>query len=146
VTGSAQPLSVLVIDEQPEVLGFFSRLLDGNGMRALLARNGLEAIGIAERSFMPIDLVLANILLTHDPAAPENGSAPELVEHLRRLRPRLPALYMSASLDAGVIRIELLESHLHHMSRTTGDRTLIDTIRDAASGRPTGRLLHRTAR
>jgi hypothetical protein len=69
-----------------------------------------------------------------------------VVENLRRLRPLLHFLYMSASVDAGVIRLELLESHLHHMSRSQDDRSLIDTIRDAAKGRPTGRLKHRAAR
>jgi len=146
VSGSAQSLSVLVIDEQPDVLAFFARLLDANDMRALLARNAAEAIGIAERNFVPIDLVLADILLSSDPAAPENCNAPDLVERLRRVRPRLHALYMSASVDSGAIRIELLESHLHHMSRRPDDRSVIDTIRDAATGRPTARLMYSLAR
>lgn len=145
MNGGGDSLSVLVIDESPEVLSFFQRFLDTNRIRALLARNAAEALAIAERRYLGIDLVLANVLLSPDPAAPQQGNAPDLVERLRRLRPRVHALYMSAWLDSGVIRIELLERGLHHMARTPDDASLIDTIRRAAEGRPLRKPRHHTA-
>ena len=72
--GSHSP-SVLVIDEQPAILAFFARILTAGGMRALLARNSGEAIGIAERGYVPIDLVLSNVLLRDD-ASPPVGRVP----------------------------------------------------------------------
>lgn len=138
-------LSVLVIDQDPDVLAFFARFLDANGMRALLARNAAEAFEIAERRYVPIDLVIANVLLSPNPAAPEHGAAPDSVDRLRRLRPHLHALYMSASIDCGVIRIELLEGGLHHMARTPDDISFLDTIRRAAEGRPLSKPRYRAA-
>jgi CheY-like chemotaxis protein len=135
MTGAADSLSVLVIDESPDVLMFFARLLDANGIRALAARNAAEAISIAERSYIPIDLILANVLVPPDPALPERGNGSDLVDRLRRLRPHVHELYMSAWVDSGVIRIELLERGLHHMSRTPDDRGLVDALRDTAAGR-----------
>src|ERR1022692_3386672 len=103
------PLSVLVIDEDAEVLSFFAKILGSNGIRALLARNAGEAVGIAKRGYVPIDLVLTGVLLKPDAAAPGLGSGPELVDRLRELRPDVRALYMSARVDSGVIRIELVD-------------------------------------
>lgn len=138
-------LSVLVIDEDPDVLAFFARLLDANGMRALLARNAAEALGVAARGYVTIDLVIANVLLSPDSAAPEHADAPDLVDRLRHVRPHLHALYMSAGLDSGVIRIELLERGLHHMARTPDDSSFINTIRSAAEGRPLSKPITRAA-
>jgi CheY-like chemotaxis protein len=135
MNGETDSLSVLVIDENPDVLTFFARLLDVNCIRALVARNAAEAIGIAERSYVPIDLILANVLLPPDPALPDRGDGPDLVDRIRLLRPHVPARYMSASVDSGVIRIELLERGLQHMSRTPDDPGLVDAIRNAAAGR-----------
>ncbi len=135
MSGDADTLSVLVVDENPDVLTFFVRLLDANRIRALVARNAAEAIAIVERSYVPIDLILANVLLPPDPALPDRGDGPDLVDRLRLLRPNVPARYMSAWVDSGVIRIELLERGLHHMSRTPDDPGLVEAIRNAAAGR-----------
>jgi len=138
-------LSVLVIDENPDVLAFLARFLDANGMRALLARNAAEALDVAARGYVPIDLVIANVLLPPDPAAPARGDAPDLVDRLRRLRPHLHALYMSARLDSGVIRIELLERNLQHLARMPDESSFLDAIRNAAEGRPLGTPKSRAA-
>ena len=126
-------LSVLVIDEDAEILSFFARILDSNGIRALLARNASEAVGIAKRGYVPIDLILTDVLLKPDAAAPDLGSGPELVDRLRQLRPEVRALYMSAYIDAGVIRIELVDHGFHTMSKNSVDRGLIESIRTAAA-------------
>ena len=132
MSAAADPVSVLVIDESPDILAFFARLLDANNIRALLARGAEEAIGIAEREYVPVDLILTNVLLS-DSTGLENGHATDLVNRLRRLRPHAHALYMFARVDSGVIRFELLERRLTHMARKADVRNLIDTIRDAAS-------------
>jgi DNA-binding NtrC family response regulator len=126
-------LSVLVIDEEAEILSFFARILDSNRIRALLARNASEAIGIAKRGYVPIDLVLTDVLLKPDPAAPDLGTGPELVDRLRQLRPELRALYMSTCIDSEVIRIELVDRGFHTMSKSSDDRGLIESIRTAAA-------------
>jgi CheY-like chemotaxis protein len=127
------PLSVLVIDEDAEILSFFARILDSNGIRPLLARNGGEAEGIAKRGYVPIDLVLTNVLLKPDVAAPDLDGGLELVDRLRQLRPDVRALYMSAYVDTEVIRIELLDRGGHTLLKNSDDRGLIESIRTAAA-------------
>ncbi len=127
-------LSVLVVDEEPEVLSFFARILDSNGMRALLARDREEAIGIARRGYVPIDLVLTDIALKSDsPRAGSETPGTELVDRLRELRPEIRALYMSANIDAEVIRIELMERGFQTTSTNSDDPGLIESIRLAAA-------------
>lgn len=127
-------LSVLVIDEKPEILVFLARLLDSNGMRALLARNAEEAIGIARRSYVPIDVVLADVGLRPVSFEPGLSSASDLVGYLRRLRPFAGALYMSARIDAEVIRIELLDRADGQTPKGANPAALIESIRSAAPG------------
>ncbi len=128
----ADSLSVLVIDEETEVLCFFAGILNANGMRALLARNANEAIGIANRGYVPIDLVLTDILLKPDAGAQDLDSGLELVGRLRRLRPEIRALYMSAQLDSEVVRIELMDGEFPSLWKRPGDPGLIEAIRTAA--------------
>jgi len=109
--------SVLVVDDDPGILIFIGRLLHLHGARALFARSASQAIRIAAREYVPIDLILSNVTL------PEL-SGPEAVNRVRGIRPGLQALYMSAQTDDGVIRIDL-------MHRGDSCKTLFETIRQA---------------
>jgi DNA-binding NtrC family response regulator len=128
-----ESLSVLVVDEDPEILSFLARILDINGIRALLARNHNEAIGIAKRGYVPIDLVLTDVFLEPDAGTPDLSSGPALVERLRELRPEVRALYMSAYIDSEIIRIKLMDGGFETTSRSPDDRGLLDSIRSAAA-------------
>jgi CheY-like chemotaxis protein len=128
----ADVLSVLVIDDETEVLCFFAGILNANGMRALLAHNANEAIGIANRGYVPIDLVLTDVLLKPGAAVPDLDSGLELISELRRLRPGIRALYMSARLESEVIRIALMDGDSPVWKRSD-DPGLIEAIRAAAS-------------
>ncbi len=132
-------LSVLIVDEEPEILAFFARILDSNGMRALLARTPDEAIGIAKRGYVPIDLVVTDVLLrTEDTRPGEESNGSELIDRLREFRPDVRALYMSASADDEVIRVELMDRSFDARSKTD-DPGLVASIRAAA----TAPLVHR---
>jgi CheY-like chemotaxis protein len=126
-------LAVLVVDEEPEILAFFARLLDSNGMRALLARTADEAIGIAKRGYVPIDLVVTDVLLRTPETRPgEESNGSELVDRLREFRPDVRALYMSANTDDEVIRVELMDRGFETTSKKTDDPGLVEWIRSAA--------------
>jgi len=115
--------SVLVLDADPNILIFIGRLLEQHGMRTLFARNANEAIVICARTYVPIDLILANVTL------PEL-SGPETVNRVRELRPELPALYMSARIDDGMIRIDVMQRD-SGVQDDSGSKTLFETICEA---------------
>jgi DNA-binding NtrC family response regulator len=130
---NSSSLSVLVIDDDAQILSFFARILDSNGIRALLARSADEAVGIAKRGYVPIDLVLTDVALKPESAASDPYSGPELVDRIRQLRPEVRALYMSAFVDSEVIRIELVDRGFHTTSKSADDGGLIGSIRTAAA-------------
>ncbi len=103
--------SILVVDEDPEVLGFLTMLFEARDIRVLRARSGSEAAQVLSRPYVPVDLIVANIML------PDTG-------RLAYLRPGVSLLYMSAFIDSGVIRIVptgddrgLLEAALSSLAR-----------------------------
>jgi DNA-binding NtrC family response regulator len=130
---AADCLSVLVVDEEPDILSFFARLLDANHMRALLARNAAEAIGIAKRGYVPIDVVVTDVALRPESSGPEVTGGHDLFDRIRELRPDSRALFMSAHVDGGVIRIELMDGGFETNSKNADDQGLIDSIRRAAT-------------
>lgn len=129
-----EALSVLVVDEEPSVLVFLASLLDNNGIRALLAHSAQEAEEIARRGYVPIDLVLTDIVVKDsggDAAAAEISGA-ELINRLRRIRPDVRSLYMTAFIDAGVIRIQLMSRRQDREGENFDPGDLISSIRAAA--------------
>ena len=127
-------LSVLVVDEEPSILTFLASLLETNGMRALLARSADEAVGIAQRGYVPIDLILTDIVVKEsmtDSGISEITGA-EMLNRLRQIRPDTRALYMSAYVDSGVIRIQLMNRQSDE-DVAASDHSLIDSIRTAAT-------------
>jgi DNA-binding NtrC family response regulator len=126
-------LTVMIVDEDPDILSFFARMLDSNGIRALLARNPKEALGIAKRGYVPIDVIVTDVALRADMAGPELTSGHDLVDRVRELRPDVRPLYMSAYLDGGVIRIEMMDRGFETTSRNPDTKGLLESIRRAAT-------------
>ena len=120
--------SILVIEEDPGILIFLGRLLDRDRVRVLFARSASQALAIAARSYVPIDLILSNVFLP-------GLSGPETVNRVREMRPGLHALYMSAQTDHGVIRIDLMRRGEGERYDTRA-RTLFETIQRAAAFHP----------
>jgi CheY-like chemotaxis protein len=118
------PLSVLVVDENPAVLVFIARVLDAGGMRALLARNGNEALDIAKRSYVPIDLILINATFLESDELP-------LLDQLRELRVGVRDLSMAACVDGDVIRVQPMVGG-RGMEPVICDEGLIESIRKSA--------------
>lgn len=120
----ANSLSVLVIEEDTSALALIAGICTSNGLRVLLARTPDEALSIAERGFVPIDLVLADELL-----GGESGES--AVARIRQIRPEVRSLYMRAGVDSDVIRIAVRKSS---EPGTADDGGLVQSIRAACAG------------
>jgi CheY-like chemotaxis protein len=88
--GVAQPgcKKVLLAEDEPMVRKLMQRLLLSWGYRVLSARNGREAMEIAEEHKGPIDLLVSDVTM------PEMDG-PELAEKLNAKRPRLQVILLS---------------------------------------------------
>jgi CheY-like chemotaxis protein len=132
---ASQSPSVMIVDEEPDILAFFAKILDANGIRALLARTSSEAVEIAKRGYVPIDIIVTDVALraSDNPAIDSFASGRDLVAAIRQLRPDVRSLFMSAYLDSGVIRIQLIDREFNTTSANPNDTGLIESIRKAAT-------------
>jgi PAS domain S-box-containing protein len=89
--------TVLLVEDDDTVRALTRRILRRQGYHVLEARNGIEALRIAEPGNQVIDLVLSDVVM------PELGGR-QLVERLRRIRPELPVLLMSGYTDDAIVR------------------------------------------
>ena len=79
---------VLLAEDEPSVRNLMQLLLNSWGYRVFTARNGREAMEIAEEHKGPIDLLVSDVTM------PEM-EGPELAEKLKAKRPRLRVILLS---------------------------------------------------
>ena len=94
--------SVLLLDEDPEILTFLTALFEQRGLRVLRARSRDEMLELLKRDYVPVDLILANIVITH-------LSDSDFEQDVASIRAFVPVLYMSAFVEDDVIRIEMMK-------------------------------------
>jgi CheY-like chemotaxis protein len=80
--------TVLVVEDDPTVLGLTGELLMASGYQVLQAHTPQVALEQARSHATPIDLVLSDVILP-------GMKGPELVEKIREIHPHARALYMS---------------------------------------------------
>ena len=81
--------TILVVDDDRQVLGVLRRVLERHGYRVLSASDGREALEVLENHQIKPNLVLTDIVM------PE-VSGPELVSQLEEMEFQVPVIYMSA--------------------------------------------------
>ncbi len=85
--------TILVVEDDPEVLGLAVTMLEGLGYEVLSAPEGAGALEILKAT-PRIDLVLSDVML------PGGLLGPEVVRRVRQARPDLRVLFMSGYADA----------------------------------------------
>ena len=80
--------TILVIDDQPLVLGVVEGILQSVGHQVLMARSSEEALELCRQFDGPIHLVLMDLLMP-------GTDTSTLRNTLRELAPQTPVLYMS---------------------------------------------------
>lgn len=117
----SNPVSVLIIEADPSILVFTARVLEGNGIRALLARSADDAVALAQMQYVPIDVVLAN-------AAVLAANDSSLLGRLRELRPHIRHVGIAAFVDDEIIRMQPLTRAME-----PSHQGLVDLIRQTAA-------------
>jgi two-component system, cell cycle sensor histidine kinase and response regulator CckA len=91
-SGAAQrgdrPATILVAEDEPSVLSVIRRGLEERGYKVLPAADGVEAMGILERSKDLVDVLVTDVIM------PRMGGV-ELAKRAHKLAPRLPVIFTS---------------------------------------------------
>ena len=97
--------TILVVEDETAVRNVICRSLRDRGYEVLEAKNGEDALLVAERHNAPIHLVVTDVVM------PEMGGA-DLFHHLRRWYPRMRILFISGY-TRGAIPPEALEEGMN---------------------------------
>jgi len=86
-TRTGERRTILVVDDEPEVLSLFKRILSAEDTQILPAGSGAEALAIARRT--RLDLVILDVKLP-------DVSGIEVLRRLRKMDDRLPVIIVTA--------------------------------------------------
>ena len=114
--------TVLIVDDEDEVRATAVETLTEEGYHVLAARDGDEAILVAEWHTGPIHLVVTDVRMAH-----VNGG--ELIVRLRALRGESRLLCISGYPDDPVVQREIVERGIPFLPKPFTPDTLIRTVR-----------------
>ena len=116
--------TVLVVDDETFMLSLAESMLVRNGYSVLTATSGQEVLHMLELwPDLKIDVAVIDVVM------PVMDGF-ELVERMRKIRPRLPILYMSAYPEKAELRPEQTRN-IPFVPKPFSSLTLVGKIRDA---------------
>ncbi|MFO1011600.1 MAG: PAS domain S-box protein [Planctomycetota bacterium] len=121
---------VLVVEDERLIRVTLRHTLEAMGYVVVLAEDGKSALEKARACDGKIDLVLSDIVLP-------DSSGPEIVEALKRERPDLRALYMSAYSTDLLVQQGRVSPGTHTLEKPFEDATLARAVREAITESPT---------
>jgi two-component system, cell cycle sensor histidine kinase and response regulator CckA len=89
--------TILVVDDDPGILGLLENTLSRAGYRVLAADGGWNAIRAYENSVEPVRLLLTDVIMP-------DLTGPVLAERLRARQPDLRVLFISGFHDAELVQ------------------------------------------
>jgi two-component system cell cycle sensor histidine kinase/response regulator CckA len=123
--------TILVVEDEELVRDFACRFLRNEGYLTRESGDGVEALVLLRMEPDAVDLVLTDAVM------PRMGGR-ELADHLGRLRPGLPVLFMSGYTNDEIIRRGLLTPSAPFLQKPFSPEALATKVRevlDAARGR-----------
>jgi PAS domain S-box-containing protein len=123
--GNAQGGSetILIAEDQNEVLSLVSLVLEEAGHNVLEANNSDAAILTCERHKEPIDLLLIDVVMPH-------MSGPELARRLTVLHPEMKVLYMSGYIDSTIDEYGVFTNGKSFLQKPFAPADLLGKVRE----------------
>jgi PAS domain S-box-containing protein len=114
--------AILLVEDDPLVRGVTLRALESSGYRVIPAASGEEALAIARREGQLIDLVVTDVVMP-------GMTGREVVDELRRHRPRVPALFVSGYTQDAILQRGVLDSGMAFLPKPFTPSTLVARVR-----------------
>jgi two-component system, cell cycle sensor histidine kinase and response regulator CckA len=119
--------TIMVVEDEHTVRDLVIDILQSDGFKVVAAKNGEEALRIAESHAGNIDLVLTDIVMP-------GMSGGELVQRLLALKPEIRVLYMSGYTKYTVFNHGALESVNSFIWKPFSPVDLLKKVRDVLGG------------
>lgn len=114
--------TVLLAEDEDMVRTLTCRILESHGYRVLEARDGSEALEIAERHVGPLHLLLTDVIMP-------KMSGKELAQRLQQQRPEVKVLYMSGYSENLVSHQGILDADVALIEKPFAEESLLQRIR-----------------
>ena len=115
--------TILVVDDEQEILNFVEGALRRQGFAVLRAQSGDVALQLFERSTAPIDLLLTDVVMP-------GISGPMLVDRLLSMQPSLPVLFISGYDDRQVVQRYVLNEGFALLAKPFDVETLSRKVQE----------------
>lgn len=113
--------TVLVVDDEADVLRLLQRILTEEGYEVVTAKSGDAAIRVFENLERHPDLLLTDVVMP-------GMSGPMLVDHLRSIDPALKVLFMSGYDGRHVVRHYVVEQGFRLIPKPLTVKSLREAI------------------
>jgi two-component system, cell cycle sensor histidine kinase and response regulator CckA len=115
--------TILLVEDEPLLRQLGCTILRKRGYNVLDAKDGVDALLVAEQHAGTIDLLLTDVVM------PRMGGRP-LAEKLLAIRPEVKVIYMSGYTDDVVVRNGLVESTINFMQKPISPDAMARKVRD----------------
>jgi two-component system cell cycle sensor histidine kinase/response regulator CckA len=122
-SGSEEPATILIVDDEPKVRGLVRSILRMQGYTVLEAGRGEDALRLCRQHAGPIHLLLTDVVMPGLTGAP-------LSEQAKALRPDLKVLFMSGYTDDAISQEGVLRSGFSFIQKPFMPAALLQKIRD----------------
>jgi PAS domain S-box-containing protein len=121
--------TLLLVEDEELVRRMTRTILQRSGYTVLEAKNGHEALHVAEQQPRRIDLLLTDVVMPG-----MNGR--ELYQRLARIRPDVKVLFMSGYTDSALLRNGVLESGITLVLKPFAPEALLTHVREVLDREP----------
>ena len=115
--------TVLVVEDEDQVRTILTQILEGQGYQVVSASNGEQALSISQDLEVDISLMITDVVMPQ-------MSGRELAEHVSRVRPDLPVLFMSGYTDDAIVRHGLLDEKLNFIQKPFDSASMARKVRE----------------
>jgi two-component system cell cycle sensor histidine kinase/response regulator CckA len=131
-TATPHPVAptVLVVDDEPDVLRLVEAILSEHGYTVVLAKGADNAIRTFERMAKKPDLILTDVVMP-------GMSGPMMVDHLLQIDPQVRVLFMSGYDDRQVVQKYVVEKGFALIAKPFTLQRLGAMVKDVLDGEPT---------
>ncbi|MFN8487950.1 MAG: PAS domain S-box protein [Caldilineaceae bacterium] len=124
--------TILLVEDEEPVRRLVQFVLQAQGYTVLEARDGQEALRVAEQHQAAIHLLVTDLVMPH-------MSGRQLADQLRQIRPNIGILFMSGYTDEAVIRHGLLEANVAFLQKPFNPAVLAHKVRELLDAKGTHR-------